>query len=116
MKLDLPLPQSPSRAIDKGGLVLRAASILAMLRTSSVIPSKSSALSKSLTTSDCRSRSEVSMSAAPISSTRRSPGSSADEELVSGAGRAARSEEHTSELQSRQYLVCRLLLEKKNNK
>src|SRR5947209_14860071 len=27
--------------------------------------------------------------------------------------RAARSEEHTSELQSRQYLVCRLLLEKK---
>src|SRR3712207_7947215 len=28
----------------------------------------------------------------------------------------ARSEEHTSELQSRQYLVCRLLLEKKNKK
>src|SRR3712207_8441553 len=28
---------------------------------------------------------------------------------------AGRSEEHTSELQSRQYLVCRLLLEKKNN-
>src|SRR3712207_7248029 len=27
----------------------------------------------------------------------------------------ARSEEHTSELQSRQYLVCRLLLEKKNS-
>src|SRR3712207_8374978 len=35
---------------------------------------------------------------------------------VGGGGRrggAARSEEHTSELQSRQYLVCRLLLEKK---
>src|SRR3712207_8324410 len=30
-----------------------------------------------------------------------------------GCGRK-RSEEHTSELQSRQYLVCRLLLEKKN--
>src|SRR3712207_7290631 len=29
------------------------------------------------------------------------------------SGRCARSEEHTSELQSRQYLVCRLLLEKK---
>src|SRR3712207_9138826 len=29
--------------------------------------------------------------------------------------RRARSEEHTSELQSRQYLVCRLLLEKKKN-
>src|SRR3712207_8856670 len=28
-------------------------------------------------------------------------------------GSTARSEEHTSELQSRQYLVCRLLLEKK---
>src|SRR3712207_8167299 len=39
-----------------------------------------------------------------------------------GAGKAAasaprheRSEEHTSELQSRQYLVCRLLLEKKQH-
>src|SRR3712207_8427526 len=31
------------------------------------------------------------------------------------AEEAARSEEHTSELQSRQYLVCRLLLEKKKN-
>src|SRR3712207_8266697 len=29
--------------------------------------------------------------------------------------RPFRSEEHTSELQSRQYLVCRLLLEKKTN-
>src|SRR3712207_7784690 len=29
---------------------------------------------------------------------------------------SARSEEHTSELQSRQYLVCRLLFEKKNEK
>src|SRR3712207_8174792 len=32
---------------------------------------------------------------------------------VSCPGPIARSEEHTSELQSRQYLVCRLLLEKK---
>src|SRR3712207_8839301 len=31
------------------------------------------------------------------------------------AGFSARSEEHTSELQSRQYLVCRLLLEKKKS-
>src|SRR3712207_7657497 len=30
--------------------------------------------------------------------------------------RRERSEEHTSELQSRQYLVCRLLLEKKTSK
>src|SRR5947209_11968925 len=30
--------------------------------------------------------------------------------------RTIRSEEHTSELQSRQYLVCRLLLEKKKKK
>src|SRR3712207_8314823 len=33
--------------------------------------------------------------------------------LDEAADRLARSEEHTSELQSRQYLVCRLLLEKK---
>src|SRR3712207_8035958 len=37
---------------------------------------------------------------------------------ASGLGTASsrRSEEHTSELQSRQYLVCRLLLEKKKNR
>src|SRR5437870_6533433 len=33
-----------------------------------------------------------------------------------GARSLIRSEEHTSELQSRGHLVCRLLLEKKNNK
>src|SRR3712207_8903469 len=33
--------------------------------------------------------------------------------VIDGYTREARSEEHTSELQSRQYLVCRLLLEKK---
>src|SRR3712207_8999350 len=39
------------------------------------------------------------------------PGHEAEGEHVYGL----RSEEHTSELQSRQYLVCRLLLEKKKN-
>src|SRR3712207_7294595 len=34
-------------------------------------------------------------------------------ELNASTWRHVRSEEHTSELQSRQYLVCRLLLEKK---
>src|SRR3712207_7651339 len=46
------------------------------------------------------------------------PWSTASSAAVPPPGRpatwpAARSEEHTSELQSRQYLVCRLLLEKK---
>src|SRR3712207_7800631 len=35
------------------------------------------------------------------------------EDLLVRMPKALRSEEHTSELQSRQYLVCRLLLEKK---
>src|SRR3712207_7316673 len=39
-----------------------------------------------------------------------------DRHLLAGDARGrARSEEHTSELQSRQYLVCRLLLEKKKH-
>src|SRR3712207_8096770 len=46
------------------------------------------------------------------------PGPPEDPAILSGrkmkyAPRVGRSEEHTSELQSRQYLVCRLLLEKK---
>src|SRR5216684_9254290 len=39
-----------------------------------------------------------------------------DSILPSSHARAARSEEHTSELQSRLHLVCRLLLEKKKKK
>src|SRR3712207_7043301 len=35
--------------------------------------------------------------------------------VVAGVPAKVRSEEHTSELQSRQYLVCRLLLEKKKH-
>src|SRR3712207_7250243 len=42
------------------------------------------------------------------------PGS-AQRHAASAMSRMSRSEEHTSELQSRQYLVCRLLLEKKKN-
>src|SRR3712207_7839444 len=46
----------------------------------------------------------------------RSPGDNFLEGVNRGvhALDSSRSEEHTSELQSRQYLVCRLLLEKKN--
>src|SRR5947209_13758825 len=47
------------------------------------------------------------------SATRRDRGSIL---LRSPSVRSPRSEEHTSELQSRQYLVCRLLLEKKKKK
>src|SRR3712207_8710647 len=36
--------------------------------------------------------------------------------ILSATWQFRRSEEHTSELQSRQYLVCRLLLEKKKTK
>src|SRR3712207_8039714 len=53
---------------------------------------------------------------APASSNRRTrevaSGLDLEREAPSGW---QRSEEHTSELQSRQYLVCRLLLEKKKN-
>src|SRR3712207_7642749 len=51
---------------------------------------------------------------------RREPdhGAAVDESLAQrrrSVRLGARSEEHTSELQSRQYLVCRLLLEKKKS-
>src|SRR3712207_7302401 len=44
---------------------------------------------------------------------RSSPDPPRSDTLFTLLNRHARSEEHTSELQSRQYLVCRLLLEKK---
>src|SRR3712207_7284521 len=52
---------------------------------------------------------------------RKAHGSMSDQLRIAVAavcfrhGLPDRSEEHTSELQSRQYLVCRLLLEKKKN-
>src|SRR3712207_7796342 len=55
---------------------------------------------------------------APSASTfrRRTWTSCADASPRRAGPPRSRSEEHTSELQSRQYLVCRLLLEKKKNK
>src|SRR3712207_8022051 len=53
---------------------------------------------------------------APWRLRRRSARTAAQACRTSGhLGFDRRSEEHTSELQSRQYLVCRLLLEKKKN-
>src|SRR3712207_8537846 len=46
---------------------------------------------------------------------RTRPVTIAASRVADGEGGSSRSEEHTSELQSRQYLVCRLLLEKKKN-
>src|SRR2546422_5538197 len=43
-------------------------------------------------------------------------GKQADLVVIDGNPAASRSEEHTSELQSRLHLVCRLLLEKKKKK
>src|SRR3712207_8980803 len=43
----------------------------------------------------------------------RQPVRHADGRVAERLAQGVRSEEHTSELQSRQYLVCRLLLEKK---
>src|SRR3712207_9168215 len=57
----------------------------------------------------------LSRSGSACASTRRAERSTAPPVRRSPAHRGVgRSEEHTSELQSRQYLVCRLLLEKKN--
>src|SRR3712207_8300262 len=52
----------------------------------------------------------------PIRKPRRAPRhpTPSDQHVAPKLLTASRSEEHTSELQSRQYLVCRLLLEKTN--
>src|SRR3712207_9010952 len=52
----------------------------------------------------------------PASRSRRRPSKRSSSTTSSNGMSVSRSEEHTSELQSRQYLVCRLLLEKKKNK
>src|SRR3712207_9120395 len=65
-------------------------------------------------TSECGS---IATSPPPPAGGGASPrGTSQDLRMDRSDRPAGRSEEHTSELQSRQYLVCRLLLEKKKKK
>src|SRR3712207_7905121 len=52
-------------------------------------------------------------SATPVFSSLHKEGKREVDNAPSAINLRTRSEEHTSELQSRQYLVCRLLLEKK---
>src|SRR3970040_2784170 len=54
--------------------------------------------------------------ALPISGSRASNSHRSYECMSASARAAARSEEHTSELQSPMYLVCRLLLEKTSHR
>src|SRR3712207_7573562 len=51
----------------------------------------------------------------PASTSSRAASSPVVQRRTGPASPGRRSEEHTSELQSRQYLVCRLLLEKKKS-
>src|SRR3712207_8450552 len=65
----------------------------------------------------CPTRRPSPRSSSPTSTTpsaRPPSGRSSSRRSSRGSSPPTRSEEHTSELQSRQYLVCRLLLEKKN--
>src|SRR5438552_5373946 len=58
----------------------------------------------------CRARSSSSPTPVTDDSVKAAP---LQRLVLGGAGKAPRSEEHTSELQSPDHLVCRLLLEKK---
>src|SRR3712207_8834198 len=62
-----------------------------------------------------RRRSDASPSYCWTAGDRGSRRGSRRRRLRGGGGSRSRSEEHTSELQSRQYLVCRLLLVKKKH-
>src|SRR3712207_7688572 len=72
-----------------------------------ILSNPRSAISRAFSYSPCES---ICTPRRPTSSLTKS--SFTDSRLTSS--KARRSEEHTSELQSRQYLVCRLLLETKN--
>src|SRR3712207_8747014 len=74
--------------------------------------SLSDLLSKRVAKSGCRHRSSSSVTRSRL--TCKYSKSAFLYRSVVSVSCPIRSEEHTSELQSRQYLVCRLLLEKKN--
>src|SRR5215203_3203894 len=91
---------------------------LASLRQARSTAAGAASLSDSSMNSVSRSTSSSSGGGPGISSSSMSvpsPASAWERRDVGRSTRVTRSEEHTSELQSRQYLVCRLLLEKKKN-
>src|SRR3712207_8975833 len=63
----------------------------------------------------CTARAASAAGAPPAAARTATRAGTARHPIGTTAAAAGRSEEHTSELQSRQYLVCRLLLEKKIN-
>src|SRR3712207_6878966 len=71
-------------------------------------PATFSAIIYAISLAECKSNPFIASSALILSPTLSLP-LRKERKVYSGC----RSEEHTSELQSRQYLVCRLLLEKK---
>src|ERR1035437_5658821 len=95
-----PTPAGPSRTRVSFGPIEK------LMSSSTGGPSKAIVTSLKTTT-------RVESATGPCLGSGRLNGDGSGVSLI-GAGRdgAVRSEEHTSELQSRQYLVCRLLLEK----
>src|SRR5690606_39806741 len=85
----------------------------ALLRGAVTMPATCPALASSTAplTNSTAPRPAVAESRPGATSPRGSPGW----RMLSTPGSQRRSEEHTSELQSRENLVCRLLLEKKND-
>src|SRR3712207_6958114 len=65
---------------------------------------------------DCTNNGDVSINDSGVSAFEKSYAGGLVAYTAQGITVADRSEEHTSELQSRQYLVCRLLLEKKKKR
>src|SRR2546422_2881984 len=64
----------------------------------------------------CRTRRPIERLEDPLALRERDPGAAVRHREHQRLTLAVRSEEHTSELQSRLHLVCRLLLEKKKKK
>src|SRR3712207_8133847 len=72
-------------------------------------------LFRSAAAASCASASDTAVHSRERRAVQRAATRSKRGSVCSTSVTASRSEEHTSELQSRQYLVCRLLLEKKKN-
>src|SRR3712207_6177306 len=81
--------------------------------TGGVIPKDADAVVMVENTSGWGEEFELKKPTSPGQNVRRSGEDVREGEVILRSGTEVRSEEHTSELQSRQYLVCRLLLEKK---
>src|SRR3712207_8418771 len=109
------IPLSRSALTDEEAVATTAHADILPRRTEKKGSAKLAIPSHALATEKIAHLGDTPLAAVPYATSVAKEAMQEEEVITIAVEKVCRSEEHTSELQSRQYLVCRLLLEKKKH-